>query len=239
MNIFLLLLFFAPVSAIVRVTDTHIEAECERFYEPKQKGYVCSSNFDEVWNRNSDSQGVFDGMNTLLSQSRSAADTKCEQVCARTNACRAYAVSSSTHFLTGNYECRIYYSCPEPLVNNTNFDTFVRKLPFNCFIKGTSFDGVFSNFDEVGGELAQFQRLLRIETRPFQEVHFTINGNTDTTAYAYRPYKKLAGEFYCGMEEDALNCILMNAGVISIIFFFIFVILLGWNTFLVLGVINK
>ena len=45
------------------------------------------------------------------------------------------------------------------------------------------------NFDEVGGELAQFQRLLRIETRPFQEVHFTINGTYRITAYAYRPYK--------------------------------------------------
>ena len=112
-------------------------------------------------------------------------------------------------------------------------------MPFNCFIKATTFDGVFSNFKEVGGELVHFQRLLRVNTRPFQEVHFSINGVVDSTSYAHRPYKELATEFFCAMEEDSLNCVLLNAGVVSIVFFFLFIMLLSWNVFLVLNVLNK
>ncbi|OUV24024.1 MAG: hypothetical protein CBC48_17990 [bacterium TMED88] len=224
-------------TAIIRVTEDYIEAECQRFYEPVAPSTICDATINEVWNKQSDSQGIFDGMNDALSLGRSHADKQCEEVCARTNQCRAYAVSSAAHYLANQYECRIYYSCTAT-TSDTNYNLYVRKLPYNCFITGTSFDGVFSNFGEVQGELAQFQRLLRIATRPFQEVHFTINGVTDTTDYAHRPYKKIAGDFYCDMDEDPLNCVLMNAGAISIIFFFIFIAMLSCNIFLVMSIIK-
>lgn len=235
----LLALFFllSPCFAIVRVQEDYIEAECLRYYENVTSNTVCDSTINELWNKNSDSQGIFDGMNEALSLGRRHADKKCEEACARTNQCRAYAISNAVHYLSNNYECRIYYSCTETTTNQ-NLNLFIRKLPFNCFVKGTSFDGVFSNYGEVQGELAQFQRLLRINTRAFQEVHFTVNGVTDTTAYAYRPQKEFTGEFYCGMEEDSLNCVLMNAGVISVVFFFLFIIILSCNIFLVIGVIK-
>jgi hypothetical protein len=237
MKYLLYTLLLWPCLGIVRIEERYIEAECARYYEAKLPATTCDSVVNEVWNKNSDSQGVFAGMNDALSLGRSHADVMCEQVCARTNQCRAYAVSSTAHFLANNYECRIYYSCTETM-NNTNFNLYVRKLPYNCFIKGTSFDGVFTNYGEVQGELAQFQRLLRITTRPFQEVHFTTNGATDQTAYAYRPYKNVAGDYYCDVNEDTLNCVLMNAGVVSIIFFFVFVVILSLNIFLVMGVIQ-
>lgn len=232
----LYLLLLAPCLATVRTTERYIEAECERSYA-RQRHFDCTGDPDERWNMQSSSQGVFAGMSDALAKNRSQADKICEQACARTNACRAYSISSAAHYLSGKYECRVYYSCTATA--DDNFDLYVRNLPYNCFIKGTSFDGIFSNFGEVGGELVQTQRLLRIETKPFQEVHFSINGVPDLTAYAYRPYKQFDKKFYCAMDEDPLNCVLLNADFLSVIFFFLFMLVLAWNAFLIIGVLNK
>lgn len=225
----ILLSLLLTTQANVLVTPGYVEVECDRHYE-RVNATVCDTTMLEIWNENSDAQGTFAEM--TLEQGREAADARCEEACARTNACRGYAVSQDS-----NYECRVFFDCALKKASD-RFDLFIRQAPFNCFIKVTSFDGVFQNFGEQGGELSQFARLLRVDTEPFQEVHVSINGVTNSTAFAYRPYKEL-GKQYCGMDEDVLNCILMNAGEVSVIFFFCFVIMLSWNTFLVLGVVSK
>ena len=60
-----------------------------------------------------------------------------------------------------------------------------------------------------------------------------------STAYAFRPYKQIKTKFYCAMDEEPLNCILLNADILSIIFFFVFMLVLAWNAFLVMSVLNK
>ena len=227
---FILFVFYLGfVQANVRVQPGFIEVECERHYE-RINNTVCDTTMLDMWNENSDAQGTFAAM--TLEQGRDFADRRCEEACARTNACRGYAVSKAS-----SYECRVFYDCALKKASD-QFDLFLRQAPFNCFIKVTSFDGVFQNFGEQGGQLSQFARLVRVDTNPFQEVHVSINGVTNKTAFAYRPYKDV-GKQYCGMEEDVLNCILMNAGEVSVIFFFCFVVILSWNTFLILGVVSR
>ena len=225
----LFILCITGVQSIVRVTPRYIEAECDRSYQ-LVSNTVCDTTMLDIWNQNSDAQGIFAEM--TLAKGREYADERCEEVCARTNACRGYAVSQDLV-----YECRVYYDCANKETSN-RFDLFIKEAPFDCFIKATSYNGVLKNFGEQGGELSQFARLVRVTVEPFQEVHVSINGVTNDTAFAYRPYKKL-GKQYCDVQEDVLNCVLMNASEISIIFFFCFVLLLSWNTFLVLGVLSK
>ena len=227
-SVLFFLLCISSVQSIVRVTPRYIEAECERFYQRTNKT-VCDTNMLDIWNQNSDAQGTFADM--TLEQGRDYADRRCEEACARTNACRGYAISQDAV-----YECRVYYDCASKEASD-RFDVFIKKAPFDCFIKATSYNGVFQNFGEQGGELSQFARLVRVATKSFQEVHISINGVTNTTAFAYRPYKKL-GKQYCDVQENVLNCVLMNANEISIVFFFCFVVILSWNTFLVLGVLS-
>ena len=227
--IFFFFLSFTSVSSIVRVTPNYIEAECERFYQ-EINNTVCDTTMLDVWNENSDAQGIFAEM--TLNQGRPYANERCEEACARTNACRGYAISQDDV-----YECQVYYDCPSQKASN-RFNLFFKTAPFNCFIKMTSYDGVFQNYAEQGGELSQFARLVRVATKSFQEVHVSINGVTNSSAFAFRPYKDL-GKQYCNVEEDVLNCVLMNANELSLIFFFSFVVLLAWNTFLVIGVLSK
>ncbi len=218
-----LFLLLAGVGAVVRVTPNHIEAECDRDYELKEN-VICNTTMYDRWTATSDAQGTFAEM--TLENGVAFANKRCEEACARTNACRAYGVRSDP------YVCLVYFDCPATQPSDVTL--FVRKPPFDCFIKATSFDGVLQNYAET----TQFARLVRVPVQPFQEVHVSINGIVNTTAFAYRPYKNL-GPQYCNVTENTLNCVLLNAGEISVVFFFTFVVLLSWNTFLVLGLVSK
>ena len=123
-----------------------------------------------------------------------------------------------------------FFDCPATQPSDVTL--FVRKPPYDCFIKQRRL--------MVSTKLRRDYAICSFSTsssQPFQEVHVSINGIVNTTAFAYRPYKNL-GPQYCNVTENTLNCVLLNAGEISVVFFFTFVVLLS-EYILVLGLVSS
>ena len=89
------------------------------------------------------------------------------EVCASSNSCEAFAVSSDQHVSENKWQCTVYYACPSKQYNE-HLDLYERQEPKACLAKATTYDGVFVNFLEVNGLVSQTTRTLRVVVKPFE-----------------------------------------------------------------------
>lgn len=210
----------------IRANQDTVEVECSRFYHDRQYNRGCLAT-GNTWNRASDSVNEFAAMEkTYEQEGRQGAELACEKVCAATNACRAFAVSSDAHVTEGAWQCTIFYTC-ESTQFHEHLDLYRKKEPFECLIQATSYDGVFVNFIESNGIVSQTSRVLSLDTKPFQDVHVKVNGVFNTTFLGYRPYKT-AKEALC--EQYDSDCVILHAGGYSATIIVGFCLIVAFNS---------
>lgn len=215
----------------VTVLENRILVECNRYYDDVRLG-KCAEDAASSWD-SIDDQYPFE----LVKQAYDAdgligLSLECERVCAATNQCRAYRVSSATDILQGNAICDIYTECNVANIVSAASKLYIKQEPFNCFIKATNFDGVHKNYNDLVNPFSQLSRVLTIPIKAFQEVHLQVNGVTDLNTYAYRPYNEL--EEYCDLD-DVWECLLTENVILTSIIFVMLVGIISSNIILVLS----
>ena len=209
----------------VTYNQDSIVFECNRFYEAK-KGTCTTSEYS--WD-GIDSQYPFANVKTAFAnEGLSGIKRECERICGDTNICRAYSVSSARDILLGNIHCNIYSICDQEVNGDT--DLFIREAPFNCFIKATSAEGTFKNYNDNSNPWSQLSRQLIVYVKPFMEIHVMINGVVDSNTHAIKPFKEL-GE-YCDMEDE-LDCLFLYSGWLGVGLFAAFVAIVTGNLILI------
>lgn len=224
------LLFLLPVfvSATYNVSygsDT-ISIECNRFYE-SAKG-TCSDAATYSWDGISDQYPFFEVKQSYMSNGLKGLRESCERACGDVHDCRGYSVSSASSILSGVLHCDIYLSCSTITTGTT--DVFQRQAPYACLIKATSNDGVFKNYNDNSQPWTQNTRQLVVSVKPFQEVHFSVNGVVHGKEVAIRNFNTIADD-YCTSEDD-LDCLFLHSGVLGILLFVIFVGIVTTNVML-------
>ena len=214
----------------VTVLENRILVECNRYYDDVRLG-KCLENAASSWDGNA--QYPFE----LVKQAYDAdglagLSLECEKVCAATNQCRAYRVSSAIDILQGNAICDIYTECNTDNIVSAASKLYVKQAPFNCFIKATNFDGVKKNYNDLVNPWSQISRVLTVPIKAFQECHIQINGVTDLNTYSYRPYKEL--EEYCDLD-DVWECLLTENVILTSVIFVMLVGIISSNIILVLS----
>ena len=215
----------------VTVLENRILVECNRYYDDVRLG-KCTEEAASSWD-GLDDQYPFE----LVKQAYDAdglagLSLECERVCAATNQCRAYRVSSATDILQGNAICDIYTECNVGTIVSAASKLYVKQEPFNCFLKATNFDGVKKNYNDLVNPWSQISRVLTVPIKAFQEIHIQINGVTDLNTYAYRPYNEL--EEYCDLD-DVFDCLLTGDIIWTSIIFVMLVGIISSNIILVLS----
>ena len=215
----------------VTILENRILVECNRYYDDVRLG-KCLENAASSWD-GIQNQYPFE----LVKQAYDAdglagLSLECERVCAATNQCRAYRVSSATDILQGNAICDIYTECNTANIVSAASKLYIKKEPFNCFLKATSFDGVHKNYNDLVNPFSQLSRVLTVPIKAYQEIHIQINGVTDLNTYAYRPYKEL--EEYCDLD-DVFDCLLTEDIIWTSIIFVVLVGIISSNIILVLS----
>lgn len=215
----------------VTVLENRILVECNRYYDDVRLG-KCAEDPASSWD-GIQSQYPFE----LVKQAYDAdglagLSLECERVCAATNQCRAYRVSSAIDILQGNAICEIYTECNTDNIVSAASKLYIKKQPFNCFIKATSFDGVHKNYNDLVNPFSQISRVLTVPIKAFQEVHLQVNGVTDLNTYSYRPYKEL--EEYCDFD-DVWECLLTENVILTSIIFVVLVGIVSSNIILVVS----
>lgn len=207
-------------------SSSNITIECVRYYQ-KQSG-ICKEAATYSWDGSSNTY-PFDVVKKMyVENGLSGLRQGCEYACGDVHDCRAYSVSNAQTLLTGNVHCAIYTTCTDVLANN--YDVFLRDAPYSCLIKATSRDGVFKNYNDNSLPWTQLNRKLVMETSPFQDVHFTVNGVPHEKEEAYRPLKPM--DVHCE-EEDELDCLFLYSGFLSVGMFVLFVGIVSTNVLLV------
>ena len=231
--VYLLLMLSTASGALHNVTilENRILVECNRYYDDVRLG-KCLENAASSWD-GIQSQYPFE----LVKQAYDAdglagLSLECERVCAATNQCRAYRVSSATDILQGNAICDIYTECRVDNIVSAASKLYIKQEPFNCFIKATSFDGVHKNYNDLVNPWSQISRVLTIPIKPYQEIHIQVNGVTDLNTYSYRPYKEL--EEYCDLD-DVFDCLLTENVILTSVIFVMLVGIVSSNLILVLS----
>lgn len=229
----LLLMLSTSSGALHNVTilENRILVECNRYYDDVRLG-KCAEDAASSWD-GIDNQYPFE----LVKQAYDAngllgLSLECERVCAATNQCRAYRVSSAIDILQGNAICDIYTECRVDNIVSATSKLYIKKEPFNCFLKATNFDGVKKNYNDLVNPWSQISRVLTIPIKPFQECHLQINGVTDLNTYSYRPYNEL-GE-YCDLD-DVWECLLTENVILTSVIFVMLVGIVSSNLILVLS----
>ena len=215
----------------VTVLENRILVECNRYYDDVRLG-KCLENAAISWD-SIDDQYPFELVKQAYdADGLSGLSLECERVCAATNQCRAYRVSSATDILQGNAICDIYTECNVANIVSAASKLYVKQAPFNCFIKATNFDGVKKNYNDLVNPWSQISRVLTVPIKPYQEIHIQVNGVTDLNTYAYRPYNEL-GE-YCDLD-DVFDCLLTENVILTSIIFVMLVGIISSNLILVLS----
>ena len=201
--------------------------ECSRFYADRQNSLSCVTNMKTTWDLNTPAVNQFESMEAAYEQGREEAEKACEEVCASSNSCEAFAVSSDQHVSENKWQCTVYYACPSKQYNE-HLDLYERQEPKACLAKATTYDGVFVNFLEVNGLVSQTTRTLRVVVKPFGDLHLRVNGVFNNTAdLAYRPYHT-PPEPYC--EEVDSDCIILHAGGYSFAVILVFLVIVLFNS---------
>ena len=213
----------------VTTTKDIISVECSRYYLTKQPFLSCQTNMKSSWTKGFPAvNAFFDMERALAEEGRVGAERACEKACAATNACVAFGVSSDRHVDEGSWQCQIFYACALKQYNE-HLDLYARLEPRGCFAKATTHTGVYVNFVETNGELAQNTRLLNVPIEPFYDVHVNVNGHLNGTSFSYRPYRP-PRDAYCEGVADDTDCIFLHAGPYSALVISIFVLLLAYNS---------
>ena len=211
----------------IRSDAEGIEIECPRSYEPRRSQLGCLTDMKRVWNLASASVNEFADMErSYEEEGRDGAEKACEKVCAGTNSCRAFGVSSDAHVSEGAWQCIIFYTCTQTQFNE-HLDLYKRVEPFECLIKTTSFDGVSQNYIESNGVVSQTSRVLQLPSKPFFDLHVAVNGEFNETFLGYRPYKE-PKKAYC--DEYDSDCVILHAGGYSAVIVSLFCIILAFNS---------
>ena len=207
-------------------SSKNISIECVRYYE-KQNG-ICKEASTYSWDGSTGAFPFETVKKLYVAEGLSGLRRGCEYTCGNIHDCRAYSVSNAQTLLSGNIHCAIYTTCTDVLANN--YDIFLRNAPYSCMIKATTRDGVFKNYNDNSLPWVQLQRNLIVETEPFQDVHFTVNGVPHDKEEAYRPLKPL--DVHCE-EEDELDCLFLYSGFLSVGMFVLFVAIVSTNVLLI------
>ena len=229
----LLLMLSTSSGALHNVTilENRILVECNRYYDDVRLG-KCAEDAASSWD-GIQSQYPFELVKQAYdADGLSGLSRECERVCAATNQCRAYRVSSATDILQGNAICDIYTECRVDNIVSAASKLYVKQAPFNCFLKATSFDGLHKNYNDLVNPWSQISRVLTVPIKAFQECHVTVNGVTDLNTYAYRPYKEL--EEYCDLD-DVFDCLLTENVILTSVIFVMLVGIISSNIILVVS----
>ena len=211
----------------IRSGSETVEVECSRFYEARQSQLGCLTDMKQEWNLASASVNEFADMERAYEEEgREGAERACEKVCAGTNSCRAFGVSSDAHVAEGGWQCIIYYTCLQTQFNE-HLDIYKSIEPFECLIKATSFDGVFVNYIETNGVVSQTSRLLSMPSKAFFDLHVKVNDQFNASFNGYRPYKK-AKKTFC--EQYDSDCVILHAGGYSAAIVSVFCIIVAFNS---------
>lgn len=211
----------------IRSDRKRIEIECSRSYEPRQSQLGCITDMKRTWTLASASVNEFADMERAYEDDgRQGAETACEKVCAATNSCRAFGVSSDAHVSEGAWQCIVYYTCLQTQFNE-HLDLYKRLQPYECLIKATTFDGVFVNFIESNGVVSQSSRLLSMPTKDFLDMHVKVNEQFNETFNGYRPYKKPKTPF---CEQYDSDCVILHAGGYSAAIVSLFCTIVAFNS---------
>ena len=200
--------------------------ECSRFYENRQSSTSCVTTMKSTWDLNTPAENQFESMRLAYEKGREEAEKACEEVCASSNTCEAFAVSSDAHVNENKWQCTIYFGCPSKQYNE-HLDLYERKEPKACLAKATTHNGIFVNFLEVNGGVSQTIGTLRFPIQPFADLHLRVNGVFNKSDLAYRPYKN-ATVPYC--QEVDSDCIILRAGGYSVITVSVFLFIVGFNS---------
>ena len=211
----------------IRSDSESIEVECSRSYNARQTQLGCVTEMKQVWNLASASVNQFSDMERAYEEEgRDGAEKACEKVCASTNSCRAFGVSSDAHVAEGSWQCIVYFSCIQTQFNE-HLDLYKRLEPYECLIKATSFDGVFVNYIEGNGGVSQTSRLLSMDSKPFFDLHVKVNDQFNASFNGYRPYKE-PKKSYC--EQYDSDCVILHAGGYSAVIVSVFCIIVAFNS---------
>ena len=200
--------------------------ECSRFYAERQNSLSCVTNMKTTWDLNTPAVNQFESMAIAYDNGREAAERACEEVCASSNSCEAFAVSSDQHVSENKWQCTVYYACPSKQYNE-HLDLYERQEPKACLAKATTYDGVFVNFLEVNGLVSQTTRTLRVPVQPFGDLHLRVNGIFNKSDLAYRPYQTPPKPF---CKEVDSECIILHAGGYSFLVIFVFLAIVLFNS---------
>lgn len=211
----------------IRSNSDSIEVECSRFYDQRREQLGCLTDMKQVWNLASASVNEFSDMERAYEEEgREGAEKACEKVCAGTNSCKAFGVSSDKHVAEGEWQCIVYFACIQTQFNE-HLDLYKRLEPLQCLIKATSFDGVFVNYMEGNGGVSQTSRLLTMQSKAFFDLHVQVNDQFNTSFNGYRPYKKPKKSF---CEQYDSDCVILHAGGYSAVVVSVFCIIVAFNS---------
>jgi len=211
----------------IRSGNKGVEIECSRYYDARQSQLGCVTDMKQVWNLASASVNEFADMERAYEEEgREGAERACEKVCAGTNSCRAFGVSSDAHVSEGAWQCIVYYTCLQTQFNE-HIDVYKSREPFECLVKATSFDGVFVNYIETNGVVSQTSRTLSMPGKPFFDLHVKVNDQFNASFNGYRPYKK-AKKTFC--EQYDSDCVILHAGGYSAVIVSVFCIIVAFNS---------
>lgn len=209
------------------VSSTMLVVECPRFYVARQANTGCQTSMKAEWVLGNPAVNQFEGLDTAYTGlGRAEAELACERVCAGTNSCEAFAVSSDAHVAEQKWQCTVYYACPSKQYNE-HLDLFERMEPKTCFAKATSHAGVFVNYLETNGIVSQTTRTLNVPLQKFFDVHLTVNGQTNETTLGYRPYRS-PRDLPCQQLDS--RCLFLEAGGYSALLFALFLFIVGFNS---------
>lgn len=211
----------------IRSDSDSIEVECSRHYEERREQLGCLTDMKQEWNLASDSVNQFADMERAYEEEgREGAEKACEKVCAATNSCKAFGVSSNAHVAEGAWQCIVYFSCTQTQFNE-HLDLYKRLEPMQCLVKATSFDGVFVNYIEGNGGVSQTSRLLHMDSKAFFDLHVQVNGQFNESFNGYRPYKEPKKGF---CEQYDSDCVILHAGGYSAVVVSLFCIIVAFNS---------
>ena len=211
----------------IRSSRQGVEIECSRNYQQRRESRSCQTDMTNTWTLASASVNEFSDMErSYEEEGRDGAERACEKVCAATNSCKAFGVSSDAHVSEGAWQCTIFYTCLQTQFNE-HLDLYQREEPLECLVKATSFDGVFVNFIESNGVVSQTSRLLSLQSKPFHDLHVMVNGDFNKTYEGFRPYKR-ARENYC--DEYDSDCVILHAGGYSAAIVAVFCCIVAFNS---------
>ena len=220
---------FGPCRGAYEATTSSdfFRVECSRYYNSMIDNRGCLTDMKTTWDITLPAVNEFSGIDKAYEEGRGL--EACEQICAMSNSCEAFGISSQAHINEGKWQCIVYYNCGTQQYNE-HLNLYVRNDPKACFAKVTSHDGVFVNFLETNGIVSQTTRTLNVPIKRFMDLHLTVNGKYNTSLFGYKPYHE-PRSVYCDNYDS--DCILLHAGPYSVTVMAVFLLIITFNAWII------